>query len=104
MQNISSKAFKCLAAVMVFFVCSQVAFSQSLVRKFDMTIGGNGSEYPKKLIRTSNHQFVMVAPSSSDTSAYKSEPNRDASLATYDYWVVCFDSLGAIVWEHTYGG
>lgn len=104
MQNIRSKVFKCLAAVLFFFFCSQVAFSQSLVRKFDMTIGGNGSEYPKKLIRTSNHQFVMVAPSSSDTSTYKSEPNRDASLATYDYWVVCFDSLGAIIWEHTYGG
>jgi hypothetical protein len=96
--------FRLVVALLAFLCSSQVAISQSLVRKFDMTIGGNGSEYPKKLIRTNSHKFIMVAPSSSDISPYKSEHNRDASLSTYDYWVVCFDSLGAIIWEHTYGG
>ena len=96
--------FRFVVVLLTFLCSSQVALSQSLVRKFDMTIGGNGSEYPKKLIRTNSHQFIMVAPSSSNISPFKSEPNRDPSLATYDYWVVCFDSLGTIIWEHTYGG
>lgn len=95
---------KCLLGVLLFALNSQVVFSQSLVRKFDVAAGGSGSEYPKKLIRTSNKRFVFVAPSSSNTSPFKSEPNRDITLATYDYWVVCFDSSGAIVWERTFGG
>jgi hypothetical protein len=95
---------KCLLGILLFVLSSQVGLSQSLVRKFDVTAGGSGSEYPKKLIRNNSKQFVFVAPSSSDISIIKSEPNRDSTLATYDYWVVCFDSLGAILWEHTFGG
>ena len=99
-----STSVRFLLGFLLFFLSSQVVFCQSLVRKFDITAGGNGSEYPKKLIRTSNKRFVFVAPSSSDPSPFKSEPNRDNTLATYDYWVVCFDSSGAIVWERTFGG
>lgn len=99
-----STALRYLFGMIVFILINQVVYGQSLVRKFDITAGGSGSEYPKKLIRTSNKQFVFIAPSSSDTSQFKSENNRDTSLSTYDYWVVCFDSSGAIVWEHTFGG
>ncbi|MFM2155771.1 MAG: hypothetical protein RL516_520 [Bacteroidota bacterium] len=99
-----STSVRFLLGILLFSLSSQVVFCQSLVRKFDITAGGNGSEYPKKLIRTSNKRFVFVAPSSSDPSPFKSEPNRDNTLATYDYWVVCFDSLGANVWERTFGG
>ena len=97
-------AVRYFLVIISFVLSNHAAFSQSLVRKFDITIGGNGSEYPKKLIRTNNHNFIIVAPSSSDTSFFKSEHNRDTSFSTYDYWVVCFDSSGSILWEHTFGG
>ena len=99
-----SIALRSFFGMIVFILISQAISGQSLVRKFDSTIGGNGTEYPKKLIRTSNKRFVFVAPSSSDTSQFKAEPNRDNTLATYDYWIVCFDSSGSIVWERTFGG
>ncbi|MFM7014911.1 MAG: T9SS type A sorting domain-containing protein [Bacteroidota bacterium] len=104
MFKLQSYSFNRLIGIVFFFLLCLPTFSQSLVRKFDITAGGNGSEYPKKLIRTTNHQFVFVAPSSSDTSQFKSAYNHDTTLATYDYWVVCFDSSGSIIWEHSYGG
>lgn len=104
MNKILSFTVRCSLWIFVFVISSHTTFSQPLVRKFDITAGGSGSEYPKKLIRNNSKQFVFVAPSSSDISLFKSEPNRDITLATYDYWVVCFDSLGAILWEHTFGG
>lgn len=99
-----STALRSFFWMILFILISQVVSGQSLVRKFDSAAGGNGSEYPKKLIRNAAKQFLFVAPSSSDTSQFKSEPNRDNTLATYDYWIVCFDSSGSIVWERTFGG
>ena len=99
-----STALRSFFWMILFILISQVVSGQSLVRKFDSTAGGNGSEYPKKLIRNAAKQFLFVAPSSSDTSQFKSEPNRDNTLATYAYWIVCFDSSGSIVWERTFGG
>lgn len=104
MLKLRSMAIQSYLRIIVFVLISQTALSQSLVRKFDITTGGNGSEYPKKLIRNAAKQFLFVAPSSSDTSQFKSEPNRDNTLATYDYWIVCFDSTGNFIWEKTYGG
>ncbi|MBK8499391.1 MAG: hypothetical protein IPL52_11390 [Flavobacteriales bacterium] len=42
--------------------------------------------------------------SRSGISGHKSQPNRDSTNTTQDYWVLKLDSVGELEWERTLGG
>ncbi len=63
-------------------------------------IGGSGLELGGYAIQLSNGNLIIAGSSNSNISGYKTENSRGA----FDYWVVCTDSLGQVLWDRTYGG
>lgn len=67
--------------------------------EWDRTIGGNGDDYCKAVIQTSDGGYVLAGESNSFISVEKSEDSRGGS----DYWIVKLDSAGNIEWDKTIG-
>ncbi len=57
-------------------------------------------DWPLAIEQTDDKGFIVGGLSNSNLSGDKTE----ASLGTYDYWVVKLDSLGNIDWQNTIGG
>jgi hypothetical protein len=87
----------------ILLIASHVT-GQSLIKDFDMSFGGYGSEFNVGFIRCSQGGFAMLVASTSDSSFEKSQNNRDSTGSTYDYWFVRFDAQGNKLWDRTYGG
>jgi hypothetical protein len=68
--------------------------------EWDKTIGGNGDDYCKDVIQTSDGGYAVVGESLSNISVEKSEDSRGFG----DYWLVKLDSAGNIQWDKTIGG
>ena len=64
------------------------------------TIGGSGDDNLRETIRNSEGNFVMAGYSNSGISGNKSE----ASLGSYDYWVIAINDAGTVTWQNTIGG
>jgi hypothetical protein len=64
------------------------------------TIGGSNYDFLQSIQQTSDGGYILGGYSDSDISGDKTE----ASLGNYNYWVVKFNSIGAIEWQSTIGG
>lgn len=62
--------------------------------------GGTGLENGGKFVQLSNGNIILAGSSNSDSSGCKSENSR----GSMDYWVICLDRNGQILWDKTYGG
>lgn len=67
---------------------------------WEKTIGGDLDDQLWAIDITSDGSFILGGLSYSDVSGEKSEP----SLGGADYWIVCLDSIGNILWDKTIGG
>lgn len=68
--------------------------------EWQKTIGGNGDDYCKSIIQTTDGGYAVVGDSRSDISGEKTDYCRGSS----DIWLVKLDSVGNIQWDKTYGG
>ncbi|MEH6765585.1 MAG: T9SS type A sorting domain-containing protein [Aequorivita antarctica] len=64
------------------------------------TIGGNAADFLEEIKTTSDGGYILGGWSVSGISGDKSE----ASIGSWDYWVVKLDNSGNIQWENTIGG
>ena len=62
--------------------------------------GGLGDDNAVSAIQLGNGSFIIAGSSDSDSSGVKSENSRGWD----DYWVVCIDSIGNLIWDKTIGG
>jgi hypothetical protein len=73
-------------------------------KTFDYRYGGSDQDQLTTIIKTSDGGYLLGGKSKSPVSFEKSEANRDATGATYDYWLVKIDANGVKQWDKTYGG
>jgi hypothetical protein len=66
---------------------------------WDRTIGGDNSDIPKRLARTSDGGYLVAGASMSSVSGDKTQPGQGST----DYWVVKLDAKGGKVWDRTFG-
>ena len=64
------------------------------------TIGGNSTDLPSGIKKTSDGNYIMLAMSYSDISGQKTEANK----GDRDYWLIKIDSNGNVIWDKTIGG
>ncbi len=67
---------------------------------WDKTIGGNGGDYLRSLVQTSDNGYILYGSSGSPISGDKSDP---PFFEDTDIWVVKIDSIGNVIWDKTYG-
>lgn len=89
--------------LLLFVSCLSIAQSLPTNKNWDKSKSGSGADAPAKLIPLSSGSILLVA-SSSGIGPNKSEPNRDPTNSTFDYWLIRLDNAGNTVWEKTYGG
>lgn len=62
--------------------------------------GGSGFDEARRIIETSNQEFIIVGFSNSPISGIKNSLNYGAD----DIWILKTDSNGNLLWENSYGG
>lgn len=70
------------------------------IEEWQKTIGGNGIDILRNVIRTNDNGFILSGSSTSGIS-------EDKTLKNYggmDYWVVKINNKGEIVWQNSFGG
>ncbi len=77
-----------------------VKFNSSGAIEWQNTIGVSSVDYLTSLQQTTDGGYILGGSSSSGISGDKTE----ASLGSYDYWVVKLESSGAIEWQNIIGG
>lgn len=74
--------------------------AQSLIKQWDKTIGGSGSDGLFSILQTADGGYVLGGDSDSGISADKTSPSKGG----FDFWIVKIDSTGNKLWEKTIGG
>jgi hypothetical protein len=73
--------------------------AQTLVKIWDITLGGNSYDNASAMVSTSDGGTVIAGGSISNASGDKSENSK----GSYDYWIVKLNSRGQKVWDKTIG-
>jgi hypothetical protein len=68
--------------------------------EWQKTIGGNGDDFFDALHQTPDGGYICGGCSNSGISGDKTE----ASMGSFDYWILKLDSIGTIQWQNTIGG
>lgn len=96
------KLFLCVNALLSFY--AGTIFAQPLIKSWDKNIAGYSSDVPVSFQQLADSSFVLLANSRSGIGFDKSQPNRDSTGSTGDFWLIRLDKSGNIIWEKTYGG
>jgi PKD repeat protein len=72
-------------------------------KEWDKDFGGTGTDALNTLLITDDGGYMLGGVSKSGISGNKTEPNRDTSGFTYDYWIVKTDSAGNMEWDKDFG-
>lgn len=67
---------------------------------FQSVFGGDLDDYGFSICKSVENHYYLFGESNSDISDNKSEP----SFGLYDYWLVCMNDSGTILWDKTFGG
>jgi hypothetical protein len=92
-----------LSFLFLLISCFAIAQTPPSNKNWDKSKSGSGADVPVKLIPL-NVGSVLLAASSSGVGPNKSEPNRDPTNSTFDYWLIRLDDAGNTIWEKTFGG
>jgi gliding motility-associated-like protein len=71
---------------------------------WDKSYGGNLEEYLASLYLTQDNRLIIGGTTRSGASGNISQPNRDTTNGTTDYWLITTNAIGNIIWEKRYGG
>ena len=71
-----------------------------IVKQWDKTIGGDGSDRLKSLLPTADGGYLLAGDSDSKAGGDKSQNAKGGT----DYWVVKVDAGGFKQWDKSYGG
>ncbi|MDB5282297.1 MAG: hypothetical protein JWO06_1372 [Bacteroidota bacterium] len=74
------------------------------VKEWEKRFGGVGEDDLTIVKQTRDSGYIIGGFSWSPVSGDKSEPNRDLTGISYDYWVVKTDAQGNKIWDKTLGG
>ena len=83
-----------------FLLITEHSFSQAPTIEWQNTIGGSSPDILYSLQQTTDGGYILGGHSMSAIFGDKTE----ASLGSFDYWVVKLNSSGAIEWQNTIGG
>lgn len=89
---------------MIPVLCSGFVSAQPQQLHWDKNLGGIQSDVPASFFQMPDSGFVLLLYSRSDSGFLKSEPNRDSTLATGDFWLIHLDPSGNKLWDKTIGG
>lgn len=67
---------------------------------WERNLGGSSNDFLTCMSSTGDGGFLAGGYSCSESSSYK----HDGSFGGYDFWVVCLNGRGEILWETTLGG
>jgi len=65
---------------------------------WEKSLGGSGSDYGYSIQQTTDGGYIVAGTSNSTNGDVTS------NYGFYDYWIVKLDSMGAIVWQKSFGG
>lgn len=85
-------------------LASASLYAQPSFPHWDRNLGGFEQDVPASMVQMSDSGYAVLLYSRSDAGFLKSEPNRDPSLATGDFWLIRFDRSGNKIWDKTIGG
>jgi len=89
---------------LIFYLLSiNVVGQNSLVKQWDYTYGGSGTERLSSIIQTKDQGFLIGGWSTSDSSGDKSQPSWDHQNGGWDFWIVKLDSRGKKEWDKRFG-
>lgn len=74
--------------------------SQSLIVSNDFSFGSNSDDYRPYILVLENTNLILAGSSSSGIGGEKTELNIGGS----DFWVLCMDTSGNVLWDKTLGG
>ena len=72
-------------------------------KQWDARFGGNQDDEMYSVKQTKDGGYILSGGSTSGISGDKTQPNRDSSLITSDYWLVKIDSAGNKQWDKRFG-
>ncbi|CAN5603109.1 lipoprotein [soil metagenome] len=73
-------------------------------KDWDKGFGGYKEDRLSAIIKTNDGGYLCGGSSYSGVSGDKTEPNRDSTENTTDYWILKIDSIGNKEWDRSYGG
>lgn len=82
------------------FLTAQTVCNLPPAIQWDKTLGGDHSDFLKKILVIPEGGYLIAGSSSSNMSFEKSQNKRGVA----DYWIIRLDALGNKIWDRTYGG
>lgn len=73
-------------------------------KQWNRLYGGANVDWLSSFQSTFDGGYILGGYSLSDSSGDKTQPNRDTTFSTYDYWIVKIDSVGNKQWDKSFGG
>ena len=71
---------------------------------WERAYGGSEMDWLTSIQQTTDGGYILGGYSMSGANGDKSDPNRDPTANTFDYWIIKVDSLGVKQWDQTFGG
>lgn len=74
-------------------------------KQWDKTFGGDRDESLYiEILQTKDGGYIIGGESRSSVSGDKTQPNRDSTNTTFDYWVIKTNANGIKEWDKCFGG
>lgn len=93
--------------LLIAYHLSLITFSSAqapLAKQWDKTFGGIQNEWLFGFQQTADGGYILAGHTNSDSTGDITEPNRDTTLGTDDYWMIKTDYAGNKLWEKRFGG
>jgi hypothetical protein len=88
----------------LFFLSTSYSQQNNYLPVWDKHYGGSKDEIIAVVIESPGHGLLLAGSSFSGQSFDLTEPNRDSSLLSSDFWIIRTDPTGNKLWERRFGG
>jgi hypothetical protein len=101
-----NNAFKLILLFLVTFFFLSTSYSQppAFAPAWNMNYGGSKDEVIAVVIPSADGGFLLAGTSFSGQSFDLTEPNRDSTVQSSDYWIIKTDQNGNKLWNRRFGG
>lgn len=101
-QNVNKLGL--LFVISLFFLSTSYSQQAGYTPVWDKHYGGSKDEIIAVLLESANNGFLLAGTSFSGQSFDLTEPNRDSTLQSSDFWIIRTDSAGNKLWDKRFGG